>query len=238
MRTTEKLLVIDTETCNSIGQPLPYDIGYAICDRSGKIYLERSFIVAETFLDLRETMESAYYAEKIPQYWRDIENGKRKIKTLRNIRKIILEDMKTYNVKKVGAYNMGFDKRALNNVLRYATKSFCRWFFPFGTEFFCIWSMACQTLLNTKTYIDFAEKNGLVSPADNILTSAESAYKFLTKEVDFIESHTGLEDVKIEVAIMAKCYATHKKMDTKIYSACWRLPQRKRKEMALRTAFA
>lgn len=238
MRTTEKLLVIDTETCNSIEQPLPYDIGYAICDRSGKIYLERSFVVAETFLDLRETMESAYYAEKIPQYWRDIENGKRKIKTLRNIRKIILEDMKTYNVKKVGAYNMGFDKRALNNVLRYATKSFCRWFFPFGTEFFCIWSMACQTLLNTKTYIDFAEKNGLVSPADNILTSAESAYKFLTKEVDFIESHTGLEDVKIEVAIMAKCYATHKKMDTKIYSACWRLPQRKRKEMALRTAFA
>lgn len=238
MRTTEKLLVIDTETCNSIEQPLPYDIGYAICDRSGKIYLERSFVVAETFLDLRETMESAYYAEKIPQYWRDIENGKRKIKTLRNIRKIILEDMKTYNVKKVGAYNMGFDKRALNNVLRYATKSFCRWFFPFGTEFFCIWSMACQTLLNTKTYINFAEKNGLVSPADNILTSAESAYKFLTKEVDFIESHTGLEDVKIEVAIMAKCYATHKKMDTKIYSACWRLPQRKRKEMALRTAFA
>ena len=238
MRTTEKLLVIDTETCNSIEQPLPYDIGYAICDRSGKIYLERSFVVAETFLDLKDTMKSAYYADKIPQYWDDIKNGKREIKTLRYIKKTIAEDMKTYKVKKVGAYNMGFDKRALNNVARYATKSFCRWFFPFGTEYFCIWSMACQTLLNTKSYIDFAEKNGLVSEANNVLTSAESAYKFLTKEVNFAESHTGLEDVQIEVEIMAKCYATHKKMDTKIYTSCWRLPQRKRKEMELRTAFA
>lgn len=128
MRTTEKLLVIDTETCNSVEQPLPYDIGYAICDRSGKVYLERSFVVAETFLDMKDTMQSAYYAEKIPQYWEDIKNGKREIRTLRNIRKTIHEDMKTYKVKKVGAYNMGFDKRALNNVVRYVTKSFCRWF--------------------------------------------------------------------------------------------------------------
>ena len=237
MRTTEKLLVIDTETCNSVEQPLPYDIGYAICDRSGKVYLERSFVVAETFLDMKDTMQSAYYAEKIPQYWEDIKNGKREIRTLRNIRKTIHEDMKTYKVKKVGAYNMGFDKRALNNVVRYVTKSFCRWFFPFGTEYFCIWHMACQTLLNTKTYIDFAVKNGLVSDKNNILTSAESTYRFLTKEVNFAESHTGLEDVKIEIEIMAKCYKTHKKMDTKIYSACWTLPQRKRKEMELRETF-
>lgn len=230
MRTKEMLLVIDTETCNSIEQPFPYDIGYAICDRQGNIYLERSFVVAETFLDMKDVMQSAYYAKKIPNYWDDIKSGKRKMKTLRNIRKIIHEDMKTYKVKKVGAYNMGFDKRALNNVVRYVTKSFCRWFFPFGTEYFCIWSMACQTLLNTKSYIDFAEKNNLVSEKDNVLTSAESTYRFLTKEVNFMESHTGLEDVKIEVEIMAKCYKTHKKMDTKINGNCWKLPQEKRKK--------
>lgn len=231
MRTKEMLLVIDTETCNSIEQPLPYDIGYAICDRQGNIYLKRSFIVAETFLDMKDVMASAYYAEKIPHYWDDIKTGKREIRTIRNIRKIVHEDMKNFKVKKVGAYNMGFDKRALNNVIRYTTKSFYRWFFPFGTEYFCIWNMACQTILNTKSYVNFAEKNGLVSEKDNILTSAESAYKFLTKEVNFMESHTGLEDVEIEVEVMAKCYKTHKKMTTGIYSACWMLPQRKRKEI-------
>ena len=230
-------LVVDTETCNSIEQPLPYDIGYAICDRHGEVYLKRSFVVAEIFLDLKETMKSAYYAEKIPTYWEDIKNGKRELKTFFNIKKTVYDDMKKYNIKKVGAYNMAFDKRALNNLVRYVTKSRFRWFFPFGTEFFCIWNMACTTILNTKTYIDFAVKNGLVSNADNVLTSAESAYKFLTNEVDFTESHTGLEDVEIEVAIMASCYRTHKKLDKTINTSCWRLPQRKRKELTLREVF-
>ena len=67
-RKPEKFLVIDTETCDSVEQPLPYDIVYAICDRKGTIYLKRSFIVAETFLDMKDVMQSAYYAEKIPRY--------------------------------------------------------------------------------------------------------------------------------------------------------------------------
>ena len=98
--------------------------------------------------------------------------------------------------------------------------------------------MACQTLLNTTTYVKFALANGLESDKGNILTSAESCYKFLTNSVDFEESHTGLEDVRIEVEIMAKCFATHKKMDKRINSACWRLPQRKRRELDLREVFA
>lgn len=232
-RKKEMFLVIDTETCNSIEQPLPYDIGYAICDRKGNIVLERSFIVAEMFLDHADVMQSAYFAEKIPSYWDDLKNGTRELKSIFNIRKQILADMKQYKIKKVGAYNMGFDKKALNNVIRYCSHSLIRWFFPFGTEFFCIWHMACQTLLNTRTYIKFAIANGLESDKGNILTSAESCYKFLTKSVDFEESHTGLEDVRIEIEIMAKCFATHKKMDKGVNSTCWRLPQKKRKELVL-----
>lgn len=237
-RKKEMYLVIDTETCNTVEQPLPYDIGYAICDRMGNIEIERSFVVAETFLDMKDTMKSAYFAKKIPQYWEDIKNGIREIKSIYKIRKQVAEDMKTYGVKKVGAYNMGFDKRALNNVMRYTTKSFCRWFFPFGTEFFCIWSMACQTLLNTTSYIKFALENGLESDKGNILTSAESCYQWLKNNIEFAENHTGLEDVRIEIEIMAKCFATHKAMDKKINSACWKIPQRKRKELDLRKAFA
>ena len=48
-------------------------------------------------------------------YWEDIKSGKRIIKSIVNIRKQILDDMKEHKVKKVGAYNMGFDKKALNN---------------------------------------------------------------------------------------------------------------------------
>lgn len=232
-RKKEMYLVIDTETCNSVEQPIPYDIGYAICDRYGKIEVERSFVVAEVFLDMADVMQSAYYSEKIPKYWEDIKNGTRIMKSVYNIKKQVWEDMRNYNVKKVGAYNMGFDKRALNNLTRYTTKSFYRWFFPFGTEYFCIWSMACQTILSSKTYIKFAIENGLESVKGNILTSAESCYRFLEKNLEFDESHTGLEDVKIEIEIMAKCFSTHKKMDKSINTSCWRIPQRKRKELNL-----
>lgn len=236
-RKKEWYLVIDTETCNTIEQPLPYDIGYAICDRYGNIVVERSFMVAEIFIDHKDLMKSAYFAEKIPQYWEDLKNGKRELKSIFNIRKQIHADMKNYKVKKVGAYNMGFDKRALNNDIRYCSKSFFRWFFPFGTEYFCIWNMACQVLLNSTSYVKFALQNGLVSDKDNILTNAECCYQFLTKNLDFKEEHTGLEDVRIEVDILAKCYSTHKKMDKSINGACWRLPQRKRKELDLREVF-
>lgn len=227
----EKFLVVDTETCNSVEQPIPYDIGWVVCDRYGTIYEERSFVVAEVFCGMKDVMQSAYYAEKIPRYWDDLKNGKRVLMPMWKIRKVMKEDIKNYKIHKVGAYNMAFDKKALNNLMRYVSKSWCRWWFPFGVEFFCIWSMACDVLLNRTTYINFAKKNGLISEADNIQTSAECAFKYLTKQIDFVESHTGLEDVKIEVDIMVACYRQHKKLETKINSSCWRKVQKKRKEM-------
>jgi hypothetical protein len=151
-----------------------------------------------------------------------------------DIRKAMREDLKFYKIREVGAYNMAFDKRALNNLMRYVSKSWCRWWFPYGVEFFCIWNMACDVILNRASYVDFAEKNGLVSESDNISTSAENAYRYIKNKMDFTESHTGLEDVEIEIAIMAECYRQKKKMDRKINPACWRKVQRKRKEIELR----
>ena len=229
-RRKEMFLVIDTETCNTVEQPLPYDIGFAICDRMGNIAEERSYVVAETFLDMKNTMRSAYFAEKIPQYWEDIKNGSREIKSIYKIRKEVKDLMNKYNVKKVGAYNMGFDKRALNNVMRYTTKSFCRWFFPFGTEFFCIWHLATQTLLQQKTFFKMAEKNDWFSEKGNLLTNAEVTYNYIKKMSDFKEEHKGLEDVRIEIEIMAHCFRQHKKMNTNINTSCWRLVQKAYKE--------
>jgi hypothetical protein len=147
------------------------------------------------------------------------------------IRKIMKDDIKNFHVRKICAYNMAFDKRALNNLVRYVSKSFLRWWFPFGVEFVCIWHCACQVLLNRKTYIEFAEKNGLISDCGNIKTSAECAYKYITDNIDFEESHTGLEDVKIEIEILRECFRQKKRMDKSINTSCWRMVQNKRKEI-------
>ena len=230
-RKKEYFLVADVETCNSLEEPLPYDIGYCVCDRNGEIFVERSFMVAEIFCDMADVMQSAYYKEKIPQYWEDIKQGKKLLRTYKTIRKTVLADMKEYKIKKVFAYNASFDRRALNNLSRYVTKSFNRYFFPFGTEFYCIWHMACQVIMARKTYIDFAEKNGLISDKGNLFTNAECCYKYLTKNLDFAEEHTGLADVKIETEILAECFRKHKKMDKKINPFCWKIVQTKRKEL-------
>ena len=47
----------------------------------------------------------------------------------------------------------------------------------------------------------------------------------MTQNPNFEEKHTGLEDVKIEVQIMARCFRQHKKMDKGINRLCWRTPQ-------------
>lgn len=229
-------LVLDTETANSIEEPLPYDIGWAICDRKGNIYEKKSYVCTEVFLDMKDLMVSAYYAEKIPNYWDDIKAGKRILTGMWNIRREMIKDMKKYKVSAVCAYNMGFDKRALNNLVRYVSKSWMRWWFPFGTEYNCIWNMACNAILNRTTYIKFAVKNGLISDANNIFTSAECAYRYITDSIDFVESHTGLEDVEIEVEIMAECFRQHKALKKEINSACWRVVQKKRKEVEAKEA--
>ena len=126
--------VIDTETANSVEQPLPYDFGWAVLDtETGKIVRKFSFVCAEIFFD-KELMAQAYFAEKIPMYWDDIANHERTLKKWFNIKKQIAEDCKTYGVKYACAHNASFDNRALNTTQRYQTTSKFRYFMPFGIE--------------------------------------------------------------------------------------------------------
>ena len=61
-----KFLMIDTETTNNIDDPIVYDIGFAVVDRTGKVYETHSYAIADVILD-DEMMSTAYYAEKLPQ---------------------------------------------------------------------------------------------------------------------------------------------------------------------------
>lgn len=219
------VLIIDTETTNSIEQPLPYDVGYQIINiPTGQVLCERSFLISEIFLD-HELMAQAYFAEKIPQYWKEVKSGKRILKGIFNIRKIIKADIKEYNAFTIGAYNMSFDKRASNNNIRFISGSLVRWFFPFGIKFFDIWNMACSSLLLSTEYINFCKENNFISESGNYSTSAENVYRFLINDPNFVESHTGLEDVKIEAEIYLHILENYSDYDDSIKPSCWRKVQ-------------
>lgn len=231
MRKNERFVVIDTETANSVEHPLAYDVGFCIMDRKGNIYEEYSLVVYNIYVKEKDMMKSAYYAEKLPKYEIKLKSGERKMVTLYTIRKLILDLMEKHKTNVVYAYNMNFDRRALNNTQQWTTDNRYKYFFPYGTEFRCIWNMACQLLMARPSYIKYALKNGFLSEKGNIKTSAECCYRYLKNNPDFEEEHQGIDDVKIEAEILLKCFAQHKKVDTKPYQACWRLVQKKRAKM-------
>ena len=135
-------MVIDTETCpvdKELQEVNPYnmwayDIGWAIVDKRGNVYKTRSFVNADIFLDEKDLMKSAYYANKIPQYWKDIKNGKRVLTTWRNIRKAFIADIEEFGVVDIFAHNMRFDYGNLNNTARWLRNSKYRYFFLHGLD--------------------------------------------------------------------------------------------------------
>ena len=202
----EKYIMLDTETTNSLDDPICYDVGFAVVDKEGSIYETHSFVVAEVFLN-EELMESAYFIEKVPQYWEDIKTGTRKLAKFNTIRKVLAETMKKYNTNIVIAHNARFDYRSTAKTQRYLTKSKYRYFLPYGTEVWDTLKMAREVLKNDVDYDNFCYNNNYVTKRGCKRFTAEILYRFFTGDNDFVESHTGLEDVTIEKVIFAECMA-------------------------------
>lgn len=213
-------IVIDTETCpidKDYQGVAPqnmwvYDCGWAVVDKRGKVYKTRSFVNADIFLGEKELMRSAYYANKIPMYWKQIKNGQRTLTNFYNIRKTLLEDISEFNVTQIFAHNMRFDYGTLNQTERWLTKSKYRYFFPKKIEICDTLKMARDVISKMPSYRRFCQENGYITKNNQLRLTAEILYRFITKDNSFVESHTGLEDVLIEKEIMAYCYKQHKKM--------------------------
>ena len=103
-----KYLMFDTETTNDIEGPICYDFGFAVIDEKGKVYEQGSFVVADIFLD-ESIMESAYFIDKMPQYWQDIKEGKRVLRRWKTIKHIVKDVMRQHNIDTVVAHNARFD---------------------------------------------------------------------------------------------------------------------------------
>ena len=112
------LIVLDTETANSfsdetgkldLSNSLVYDIGWQVVDKQGRVYEKKSYIVEDIFFGYSEMMKSAYYAKKIPQYLKEIEEGKRKVERFYKIRLDLLDTLKRYDTKVVSIYDVRMD---------------------------------------------------------------------------------------------------------------------------------
>lgn len=221
------ILVVDTETANGtitkegktdFRDCQVYDFGYAVIDKSGNVYNTGSFVNSQIF-EKNYFMESAYYAEKIPQYKEDIKSGKRVLTDWFNIKQEVKRICDLYNIKAICAHNAAFDVRACNSTQRYLTKSKFRYFFPYGIEIWDSLKMARDVILKQPTYIRFCKKNGYTTATGKPKATAEILYRYIILDNDFIEKHTGLEDVLIEKEIIAYCFRQKRKMRKCLYGA-------------------
>jgi len=222
------ILMVDTETANGytaadgkthLEDSLVYDIGFAVIDKKGNIYEEYSFIIDEVFFKEEYLMQSAYYAEKIPMYYREMHDGIRKPVTIWEARRIVHKICEKYNIKAICAHNSGFDLRALNNTVRYYSKSKCRYFFPYGIEIWDTLKM-CDVFAKSPSYVRYCKENGYMTnhKTPRPRKTAEILYRYISGDEEFNEKHTGLEDVRIETKILAHCFRQHKKMRKLLYA--------------------
>lgn len=222
------ILMLDTETCNgyvengriNLNDSLVYDIGGQIIDKTGKVYEKFSFVISDIFYGESKLMKSAYYAKKLPQYHNDIATGDRLVTTFLTARKYIKNLLETYGTNTVCAHNARFDLNALNTTARYITKSNVRYFFPYGTEIWDTLKMANDVICKTPSYINFCNRNGYLTKhsTPRPRATAEILFRYISGNEDFVEKHTGLEDVKIETKILAYCMRKHKKMQKKLFA--------------------
>lgn len=218
----KKIAVVDVEATKKMHV---YDIGLAIVDFYGNVFATYSAVVEDVFCGMGAEMQSAYYAKKIPQYVAEIENGNRQLKRFSTIRAEVLNLLKQYNVKSVYAYNMTYDKNALNKTVSLLSNGFVTSFFE-NVKYCCIWRMSTETFLQKKDYAKQAVANDWISESGNIKSSAECAYRYISGDKVFEEEHTGLADVLIEVQILYKARQAHKKIPTEPNNQCWRKVQK------------
>ena len=85
---------------------------------------------------------------------------------------------------------------------RQNTKDFERTVFRFRDnvyDLFDVWGLSCEHIMNTKEYKQMCIDNGWQTASKKYFkTSAETCFRYFSKELEFEESHTAIDDTIIE----------------------------------------
>ena len=203
-------IILDTEAVNSnTANPLVYDLSFIVFNNDGVID-ECGWVIDDIFNCRKDLFGSNYYKQKLIAYFKAIENNTYEIKTIQDAYVTFADCCENYNIQEVWAYNCDFDVRALNSTLAYGSNGFCNRFIPATVKKKCVMGAAMSTICDSANYAKGVQRttNG------NIKVDAQSVYRYISSDYDFVEKHIGLEDCKIELAILKACLKRRKKMDT------------------------
>lgn len=191
------IMVLDTETLG-LENPTIYELGYTIHNQAKKQTLqERDYLIKQVYDD--ETLfASAYYAHKRPLYEKKLADGIAKNVYWGYALKVLVSDIQKYGVDEIYAYNSRFDTRAIKYTmtqLKAITK--------FDNNILDIMNYI-KSITDTESYVKFCESNGYMTKAKKPKPQkkAETLFRYITNNNEFIEDHMALEDSQIELQIL------------------------------------
>lgn len=194
------IMIFDTET-TSLNKPFCYNIGYVVYNTDEKeILLKKDFIVEQIWHNI-PLFSSAYYADKRPIYVNRMKSRKVKMEKFGYITREMYRTIKTYNIKLAFAYNSSFDEKVFEFNCDYF-----KVINPFDTvEIRDIRGFVHNSIAFTKDFQTFCETHEQFTDNGNYSTTAETIYRYITKDNEFTEEHTALSDALIETEILAYC---------------------------------
>lgn len=232
------IMVADTESTGLGNRAFVFDFGYVIGTKRGKILQERNFLIREVLQNPRIMLGALFNPDwrammggKIFDFYiPEIANQNLKIIGWREAIEIMRDDILTYNVNVFSAYNLPFDLGAMqktHNMVTDLSLNFSR------LDLLCLWEFACVTVCRSRLYHDVAWQQGKdagwITKANNVRTTAEKVYAYLSGEYNFTESHTALHDAQIEFEILQRLLARKSKIPYNIVEGfSWRKAQQRK----------
>lgn len=201
-------IVLDVEgyqTCK------PYNVGWIVGNKNGDIVASHDYaIMPAAFDNMCEKADKqavkglavahAMAYNNIKEICYDSIGKYEKVYESDSVFGSLLADITKYGVKRIWAYNCTFDKGALNRLFNEQQFEIIN-----NLVTFCdIIPAILHTRLLCTEYVEFCKANGFITEKGNVQTKAEVVYRYLTGDINYIEAHTGLADVKDEFFILCE----------------------------------
>lgn len=193
------VVIFDTET-TSLEKPFCYNIGYTIVDvENEQTLVDRDFVVEQVWHNPM-LFCTAYYADKRPLYVNAMRSHKTIMAKYGYVCQQMIRDFIKYEVVGAYAFNSPFDDKV----------------FTYNSEWFhCNNPFDNMPIFDIRGYVHnflvdddfkaFCEDNEYFTDTGNYSTTAETMFRYITRDTDFVEAHTALSDSQIEATILLQC---------------------------------
>lgn len=194
------IIVFDTET-TSLEKPFCYNVGYVVYDTdNNEILLSRDYVIEQVWHNPM-LFTTAYYADKRELYVSRMRSKKAKLEKFGYVTQQMYRDIKDFDINIGFAYNSPFDVGVF---------SFnCDWFKtinPLDTLKICdIRGYVHKAIAFDEDFQKFCDTHQYYTESGNYSTTAETLFRYISDNTEFIEEHTALADSRIECEILARC---------------------------------